>query len=170
MIFKEVLSLSLALTLALTLVLTPSKQAKADGLAIMFCQPPNSIPIPCLADSSGRLYSYLDPAAGASNLSYYSSTTLESGTGFSSAAKKTFNGVVVTTTTIPIYLMVFDAATAPVDGAVTPKLCVYMSAGVTSAINFPLLTTSGISLSASSTGCLTKTASATVTMYISYTN
>jgi hypothetical protein len=62
--------------------------------------------------------------------------------------------------------MVFDATTAPADGAVTPKVCRYIKSdgtgGATSlAWANPLTFATGISTAFSSTGCFTKTASAT---------
>jgi hypothetical protein len=64
------------------------------------------------------------------------------------------------------YLMVFDATSAPSDGAVTPKFCRYVKSDGTSGATSlawlnPLVFASGISVAFSSTGCFTKTASAT---------
>lgn len=67
------------------------------------------------------------------------------------------------------YLMVFDATSAPSDGAVTPKECVpAMQAAPTNSFfafvsygNIPASFTTGIVVVWSTTGCFTKTASAT---------
>lgn len=61
------------------------------------------------------------------------------------------------------YLMVFDAITAPVDGAVTPLLAFAMAANstLTFAVDPPVKFTTGCTLVYSSTGPNTKTASAT---------
>jgi hypothetical protein len=64
------------------------------------------------------------------------------------------------------WAMVFDATTAPADGAVTPKVCRFIQSngtgGATSlAWNNPVSFATGISVAFSSTGCFTKTASST---------
>jgi hypothetical protein len=73
------------------------------------------------------------------------------------------------TSTVAGYLLIFDATTAPADGAVTPKDCIpgaLTQSGIYAAsINYnpgPVeIFTTGITASWSSTGCFTKTASAT---------
>lgn len=67
------------------------------------------------------------------------------------------------TNTVSGYVLVFDAASAPVDGAVTPVKCYQVGAGTTgvSFPNPPLKFSTGIVLVMSTTGCFTKTASAT---------
>lgn len=67
------------------------------------------------------------------------------------------------TSTVGGYVLVFDATVAPADGAVTPVKCYQMGAG-TLGVQFaanPMKATSGIVLVFSTTGCFTKTASAT---------
>jgi hypothetical protein len=61
------------------------------------------------------------------------------------------------------YLMAFDSATVPADGAVTPKLCIAIAANASVDRSFgkPLRFTVGIVLVFSTTGPFTKTASAT---------
>lgn len=62
------------------------------------------------------------------------------------------------------FFMVFDATTAPADGAVTPKICRAVAANTSLEINHspqPDLFTTGIVEVFSTTGCYTKTASAT---------
>lgn len=70
----------------------------------------------------------------------------------------------VTTGASAGYLMVFDAVSAPVDGAVTPRECIPVAANSFVAIDFgdtsePFV--SGLTAVFSTTGCFTKTASAT---------
>lgn len=71
----------------------------------------------------------------------------------------------VTTGATPGYLMVFNATTAPGDGAVTPADCVAAPASATTSVftlaSPPEVFSTGISVAFSSTGCFTKTASAT---------
>jgi len=64
------------------------------------------------------------------------------------------------------WLMIFDATSAPADGAVTPKFCRYIKSDATGGATSlawvnPLTFATGISVAFSSTGCFTKTASAT---------
>lgn len=71
-----------------------------------------------------------------------------------------------TVTTVSGYLMIFDATSAPVDGAVAPKACLPITSNGTNggiAINYttPAQYLTGVTVVFSSTGCFTKTASAT---------
>ena len=65
------------------------------------------------------------------------------------------------------WLMIFEATSAPADGAVTPKYCRYVKSdgtGGASSVSWgdlPLTFATGITAVFSSTGCFTKTASAT---------
>lgn len=76
-------------------------------------------------------------------------------------------GITVTIGATSGWLMMFDATTAPADGAVTPKYCRYIKSdgtGGASSIFWnpsPLTFSTGIVSVFSSTGCFTKTASAT---------
>jgi hypothetical protein len=70
----------------------------------------------------------------------------------------------VTTGATAGYLMTFNAVSAPVDGAVTPVECVAVPANSTWSIDFGETTeqyVTGLTAVFSSTGCFTKTASAT---------
>ena len=85
--------------------------------------------------------------------------------------KSSAGNLVSLTTTIGVttgWLMLFDATSAPSDGSVTPKYCRYIksdgSGGASSlAWQVPLSFATGITAVFSSTGCFTKTASATAT-------
>ncbi len=73
-------------------------------------------------------------------------------------------GVAVTTAGTAGYLLVFNATSAPADGAVTPLLC--RAVGAYSSVdvdygNIPVRYSTGITAVFSSTGCFTKTISAT---------
>jgi hypothetical protein len=60
------------------------------------------------------------------------------------------------------WVLVFDAATAPADGAVTPAKCYALPSGSASfsgAFPIPASFTTGIVIGVSTTGCFTKTAS-----------
>lgn len=60
------------------------------------------------------------------------------------------------------YIMVFNSATLPGDGAVTPAKCIQMapgSLGATFAFPSPIIFSTGIVIGVSTTGCFNKTAS-----------
>lgn len=62
------------------------------------------------------------------------------------------------------FVMIFDATSAPADGAVTPKECVVVAANSTvrdAQADIPDRFTTGITIVFSTTGCFSKTASAT---------
>jgi hypothetical protein len=66
------------------------------------------------------------------------------------------------------FIMVFDAASAPSDGAVTPKVWAYAAAAGTWSMDFgvmPAAFSTGIVVCASSTGPLSKTAYSTNTVF-----
>jgi hypothetical protein len=69
----------------------------------------------------------------------------------------------VTTTQFPGYVMIFDATSAPADGAVTPKMCFAVGAGstfISPAGKPPTVFATGITFVFSTTGPFIKTASA----------
>lgn len=71
----------------------------------------------------------------------------------------------VTTGAVAGYLLVFNAVSAPADGAVTPTECVIAPANSTVALDFGETTqayATGLTAVFSTTGCFTKTGSATV--------
>lgn len=70
----------------------------------------------------------------------------------------------VTTGAVAGYLMVFNAVSAPADGAVTPQVCVYVPALMTVSYDFGETAeayATGLTAVFSTTGCFTKTVSAT---------
>lgn len=77
-------------------------------------------------------------------------------TSFEVAADSTLSGAAW-------WIMIYDATSAPADGAVTPAKCYAMPNGATNfngAFNSPPAFTTGIVIGVSTTGCFTKTASA----------
>lgn len=66
------------------------------------------------------------------------------------------------------FLMIFNSAAIPADGAVTPNDCVQVPANSTVSVSFspspPEVFTAGISAAFSTTGCLVKTAIAALFM------
>lgn len=95
------------------------------------------------------------------------STSLESGHVLKASPGNLYT-VSTIVTTVSGYLLLFDATTVPADGAVAPKFCFpIISSGTNGGIGVsylpgpPLNFSTGIAASFSSTGCFTKTASAT---------
>lgn len=80
------------------------------------------------------------------------------------ASAGNFYRLAVTTGATAGYVMVFNSTTVPADGAVTPLLCRAVAANSSIEIDhtgMPQRYSTGISAAFSSTGCFTKTASAT---------
>lgn len=77
----------------------------------------------------------------------------------------TLYSLYVTTGATAGFIMTFNATTAPADGAVTPVECAVAPANTSTSISFgsgpPDSYSTGITAVFSSTGCFTKTASAT---------
>jgi hypothetical protein len=90
------------------------------------------------------------------------STALESGHVLKASAGSLFSLQFSTTSTIG-WMLLFDSATVPADGAVTPKKAwaVDQSSSSTYQWDTPLSFANGISIAFSTTGPFTKTASAT---------
>lgn len=92
-----------------------------------------------------------------------SSAALESGRVLKASAGNLYMLSVSTSGTAG-YVMVFNSTTVPADGAVTPVICRQMATNSTLTISnsvLPARFATGISVAFSSTGCFTKTASAT---------
>lgn len=77
------------------------------------------------------------------------------------ASPGTLYGATVSIGTTAGYFMLFDATSAPSDGAVTPKACYDVPASTSQNINFPwpLTFVNGIVAVFSTTGCFSKTVS-----------
>lgn len=73
----------------------------------------------------------------------------------------------ITTGATAGFLMIFNLTSAPIDGAVTPAYCSQAPANMTSAIEWsiPVRFATGITAVFSSTGCFTKTESATAAFF-----
>lgn len=74
------------------------------------------------------------------------------------------NGFSATSGSVAGYVLIFDSATVPADGTVTPKLCYSIPATSTTGaswLNYPIPFSNGIVIVFSSTGCFSKTVSAT---------
>lgn len=104
------------------------------------------------------------PVGFSSTLTLANSQAVESSHIFKASAGNLY-GFHVTNGSSTGYVMFFDATSVPADGAVIPALCIAMPS-VNSTIGgliqpFPLRFTKGIVAAYSTTGCFTKTSSAT---------
>lgn len=104
-------------------------------------------------------------SAAAAGIAPSATSALSSGVVLKAAAGNLY-GITMTTSSTPGYLLIFNAATVPADGAVTPADCIYIaSAPATAAVSWRpgpgLYLSTGISAAFSTTGCYSKTASAT---------
>lgn len=103
--------------------------------------------------------------AGAAN-ALTSSGAAESSNVLKASAGNLYS-LTITTGATAGFLMIFNATSAPVDGAVTPAYCSQAPANMTSAFEWsiPVRLGTGITAVFSSTGCFTKTASATAAFF-----
>ena len=103
-------------------------------------------------------------AAAAAGIAAGSSTAVEGSHVIKAGAGNLYD-LYVTAGATAGFVMTFNATTAPADGAVTPVNCVQAAANQTTGLSFgsgpPEVYSTGISAVFSSTGCFTKTASAT---------
>lgn len=127
-----------------TYILDPS-----TGLPITYTAPTNVTPVPQTGASFG-----ITPVKSAS---------AESNHVLDATAGNLYS-VYVTTGATAGFLMLFNATSAPADGAVTPIECLIAPANSTTGLDrsqIPDVFSTGITSVFSSTGCFTKTASAT---------
>ena len=117
----------------------------------------------CRGDTNGA-YTVPTPTTASTNaVAGISSPSVEGGRVLKASAGNLYR-VVVTTGGTAGYLMVFNATTVPADGAVTPGICRAVAANSTlsvSVADMPISWSTGITAVFSSTGCFTKTVSAT---------
>jgi hypothetical protein len=145
--------------------------ATALGLVILataawaITQTVNSTIQPVIGVSGGTPVPVVESASASSGIPPTASSALESSHVLKASAGN-LSSLSVTIGTTSGYLMVFDAASAPADGAVTPKYAwPVTSNGTNSALGIswtvPAQFLTGVTVVFSSTGPLTKTASAT---------
>ncbi len=114
-------------------------------------------------DANGELLVTSTPSSGATTgIAPVRSTSAESAKVFKSSAGNLY-AYQVTTGASAGYVLLFNATSAPIDGAVTPVKCVSVAANSTVGVsmNPPEYFSTGITAVFSTTGCFTKTASAT---------
>ena len=114
-------------------------------------------------DSAGNLLTTQSPSPSAiTGLTPVVSSAAEASKVFKASAGNLY-AYQVTTGAAAGYVMIFNATSAPVDGAVTPVKCVAVPAGATVGVTVtpPEAFSTGITAVFSTTGCFTKTASAT---------
>lgn len=104
------------------------------------------------------------PAAQAQTIETFSSPAAESGRVLKATGGNLFSFSVTNGATAG-YVMVINAAAVPANGAVTPVICLQLPANTSVGVQWdarnPLSLNTGIVLVYSTTGCFTKTASAT---------
>lgn len=109
-----------------------------------------------------------NPTSNANNgIAPTNSTALESNHVIKNGAGNLF-WLTVTSDANAGFLMIFNATSAPTDGAVTPVYCVPIAASSGNPFSWqqvPMVFSTGITAVYSSTGCLTKTASVHATFY-----
>lgn len=116
-----------------------------------------------MCDSSGNLMITTSPSPSpVTGITPVVSSAAESNRVFKASAGNLY-AYQVTTGAAAGYVMIFNATSAPADGAVTPVKCVVVAANSTVgvSINPPEAFSTGITAVFSTTGCFTKTASAT---------
>lgn len=104
-------------------------------------------------------------AASGAGLTPVSSSALAANTVIKASAGNLYSFEVSADSTLSAaawWIMIYNATSAPVDGAVTPLKCYAMASGVTAyaaAFPTPAAFSTGITIGVSTTGCFTKTAS-----------
>jgi hypothetical protein len=129
----------------------------------------NGAPAQLWVGLDGKLCSAaaLTPSSSASaGLSPVSSAALAANTVIKNTAPTNLYSFEVsadsTLSAAPWWIMIYDATSAPADGAITPLKCYAMASGATSfsaAWMTPIAAATGIVIGVSTTGCFTKTAS-----------
>lgn len=117
-------------------------------------------------DSTGNLRTTVTPSSGsAAGLTPVSTAALAANQIVKASAGNLYSFEVSADSTLSAaawWIMIYNAASAPVDGAVTPLKCYAMPSGTTSyaaAFPTPIAFSTGITVGVSTTGCFTKTAS-----------
>lgn len=104
------------------------------------------------------------PSASASSGTAAAVTPVAAGSLVAKASGGTLYGVNVTAGASAGYVLIFNATTAPADGTVTPARCIPLAANTGIEVNYrsvPLYFATGITVVFSTTGCFSKTVSAT---------
>ena len=107
------------------------------------------------------------PTSNAAAANALTASAAAEGSNVLKASAGNLYAITITTGATAGYLMIFNATSAPIDGAVTPAYCLQMPANMSSAVEWsiPARFATGITAVFSSTGCFTKTASATAAFF-----
>lgn len=114
-------------------------------------------------DTTGQYVVEVPSAAAAAGLTIAATTVASSNLVVKASAGNLYSYNVTSAATAG-YIMIFNATTAPADGTVTPARCIPLAANTGIEVDMrgqPTFFTTGITIVFSSTGCFTKTASAT---------
>lgn len=115
--------------------------------------------------STGGTVGLVPSAASGAGISAVSSSALAANTVIKASAGNLYSFQVSADSTLSAaawWIMIYDATSAPADGAVTPKKCYALPSGSTLAsfgFQYPVAFSTGIVIGVSTTGCFTKTAS-----------
>jgi hypothetical protein len=126
-------------------------------------QGPISIANPSLRDSNNRQEVVVTPTSASANALVPVSTTALASFLVLKASAGNLYSLHMTVGATAGFLMLFNSTTAPADGAVTPVHCIVAPANQTTSLShimYPASFSTGITAVFSSTGCFTKTASA----------
>lgn len=126
-------------------------------------------PTPAGTNSIGRV-SLLTDTSSSSGSTNTASTSVTAGQVFKSASGNLY-GINVVSGATAGYVMVFNATSIPADGTVTPARCYVLAANSSFDLAFkptPIFFGTGIVVVFSTTGCFTKTASATAFIAADY--
>jgi hypothetical protein len=127
---------------------------------------PNFVAKPC-GNSANPILSATGPSASSTvGIAPVVSASAEASHVLKASAGNLY-GLSVTVTTVSGYVMIFDATSAPANGAVTPKFCFPITSNGTNGGaafswgSMPMYFATGITVEFSTTGCFTATSSTT---------
>lgn len=158
--FSSLKVFKLFLVTALICGIFGASTQRAAAFDVIGCQPLNLVPAPCLSGTDYSQIISLSQAGAASLTTLYSSAVLEGNVQVPTATK-TLVGISITPT-VAGFILIVDSASITADGAIAPKICL-ATPTINSTYGFALnvLFTTRITIMYSTTGCFTKTASAT---------
>lgn len=119
------------------------------------------------AGTGNTAVSNLPTSSANQGMALVSSSAAESNKVLKASAGNLYS-ITITTGASAGYLMIFNATSAPIDGAVTPAYCIPVAASSGTPLkwgDFPVVFSTGITAVFSTTGCFTKTASATAAFF-----
>lgn len=125
--------------------------------SVMFVQPPGSVPIPLPVNATGHI---IDAGKETSQL-VVSATANPTSLVVSAVAGVSLKSALCVGGNSNGWLLIYDSATKPADGAVTPIMALPIASGIAQSfsLDYPHLLTNGCTLVFSTTGPFTQTTS-----------